>query len=217
MSAVVVFGSTGLVGTSLVKELVERPELETVYCYGRRSQELDNTKLRFVEGQYQTLKADLDNVRAKACFITLGTTIRKAGSQEAFRDVDFRMVHDAASWAKESGADTLVVVSSVGADSKSMAFYPRVKGEVEEALSRLQFLRLFILRPGLLLGSRNEFRLGEALAAPLMRCINPFMVGGAARYRAITADDVAAAMVRFALDSPALNGHHVIEGRRFSV
>ena len=108
------------------------------------------------------------------------------------------------SWAKDSGADTLALVSSVGADSKSMAFYPRVKGEIEEALSRLQFLRLFILRPGLLLGSRNEFRLGEALATPLMRCINPLMVGSAARYRAITADDVAAAMVRFALDSPAL-------------
>ena len=102
------------------------------------------------------------------------------------------MVYDAATWAKDSGVDTLALVSSVGADSKSMAFYPRVKGEIEEALSRLQFSRLFILRPGLLLGSRNEFRLGEALATPLMRCINPLMIGGAARYRAITADDVAA-------------------------
>lgn len=216
MSAVIVFGATGLVGTSLVKELVKRPELEAVYCYGRRSPALDNTKLRFVEGHYQSLQVDLRSVRAKACFIALGTTIRKAGSQEAFRDVDFRMVHDAATWAKDSGVDTLALVSSVGADSKSLAFYPRVKGEIEEALSRLQFSRLFILRPGLLLGSRNEFRLGEALASPLMRCINPLMIGGAAHYRAITADDVAAAMIRFALDSPALNGHHIVEGRKFS-
>ena len=139
MSAVIVFGATGLVGTSLVKELVKRPELETVYCYGRRSPALDNTKLRFVEGHYQSLEVDLRGVRATACFIALGTTIRKAGSQEAFRDVDFRMVHDAATWAKDSGAETLALVSSVGADSKSMAFYPRVKGEIEEALSRLLF------------------------------------------------------------------------------
>ena len=142
MSAVIVFGATGLVGTSLVKELVKRPELETVYCYGRWSPALDNTKLRFVEGHYQSLEVDLRGVRATACFIALGTTIRKAGSQEAFRDVDFRMVHDAATWAKDSGAETLALVSSVGADSKSMAFYPRVKGEIEEALSRLLFASL---------------------------------------------------------------------------
>ena len=159
--------------------------------------------MRQVHGSFHALDVDLKDVQVDHCFIALGTTIRRAGSQQAFRDVDYQMVLDAATWAKGAGAKTVALVSSVGANPNAFAFYPRVKGEVEEALKALGVPRLLIFRPGLLLGNRNEFRFGEALATPMMKVLNLALVGSTARYRAISADDVARAMVRMSLNNEA--------------
>ena len=97
--------------------------------------------MRQVHGLFNALDVDLRDVQVDHCFISLGTTIRRAGSQQAFRDVDYRMVLDAATWAQGAGAKTIALVSSVGANPNAFAFYPRVKGEVEEALKSLGLLK----------------------------------------------------------------------------
>lgn len=216
MASVVVFGATGLVGEALLAELSVANQVTSILSYGRRDPSHKCSKMRQVHGSFNALDVDLKDVQVDHCFIALGTTIRRAGSQQAFRDVDYRMVLDAATWAKGAGAKTIALVSSVGANPNAFAFYPRVKGEVEEALKALGVPRLLIFRPGLLLGDRNEFRFGEALATPLMRVLNLALVGSTARYRAISAEDVARAMVRMSLNDEAEVGKVVVaEGLDF--
>lgn len=216
MASVVVFGATGLVGEALLAELSVANQVTSILSYGRRDPSHQCSKMRQVHGSFNALDVDLKDVQVDHCFIALGTTIRRAGSQQAFRDVDYRMVLDAATWAKGAGAKTIALVSSVGANPNAFAFYPRVKGEVEEALKALGVPRLLIFRPGLLLGDRSEFRFGEAVATPLMRVLNLALVGSTARYRAIAAADVARAMVRMSLNDEAAVGKVVVaEGLDF--
>ena len=126
----------------------------------------------------------------------LGTTIKAAGSREAFIAVDRELVLRLAKVAQAHGARQAILVSSVGASRQSANFYLRVKGEVEDALSGLGFERVDILRPGLLLGERRERRRGEAIAQALAPVGNLLLQGRLRRYRAIEAEDVATAIVR---------------------
>ena len=126
----------------------------------------------------------------------LGTTIKVAGSREAFIAVDRELVLRLARVAFAHGARHAILVSSVGASRQSANFYLRVKGEVEDALADIGFERIDILRPGLLLGARKERRSGEAIAQVLAPLANLFLLGKLGRYRAVEADDVAAAIVR---------------------
>jgi len=131
----------------------------------------------------------------------LGTTSRAAGSDAAFRAVDFDMVTDFARAARESGVRQMIAISSVGADPGSRLFYPRLKGEMEEALAALGFERLDIVRPGLLRGARGaDRRLGERIGILVSPLVNLFLNGRLGRYAAIDATNVADAIA-------ALTGH----------
>ncbi|HSX70792.1 MAG TPA: oxidoreductase, partial [Pseudomonas sp.] len=152
-------------------------------------------------GQLADLLPQLDG-RIDAAFCCLGTTIKQAGSQEAFRAVDHDLVLAFARRARELGARHFLVVSAMGANAQSSVFYNRVKGEVEEALKAMDWPQLTIARPSLLLGPRREFRLGERLAAPLLRWIP-------GRYRGIEAAVLARAMWRLALEES--DGVRVVE------
>lgn len=127
----------------------------------------------------------------------LGTTRAKAGSQEAFRAVDHDLVLTVAAAAKQAGAQQLVHVSSVGASAHASAFYLKVKGQVEDALRKLAFRRLDILRPGLLRGAReNDARLAEQLAKIASPVTDRFLRGSARKYRSIAASNVALAALQ---------------------
>jgi len=131
----------------------------------------------------------------EAAVSALGTTMRKAGSEAAFRAVDLDMVVAFARAAAAAGARHMITVSSVGADPKSPNFYLRIKGEMETALAALGFERLDIFRPGLLRGPRGgERRLGERIGIALSPLVNPFLRGPLDRFAAIDADLVAAAI-----------------------
>jgi uncharacterized protein YbjT (DUF2867 family) len=151
---------------------------------------------------------DLDATLAKAVtardrlhvYVCLGTTLRRAGSQAAFRRVDHDYVLALGRWAAAAGAERFVVVSALGANAASRVFYNRVKGETERDLSALGLRRLVVMRPSLLLGERSEFRLGERLAAQLAGPVRAWLP---ARVRPVTAEDVAQAMIDAALaDAP---------------
>jgi uncharacterized protein YbjT (DUF2867 family) len=131
-----------------------------------------------------------------AFFCALGTTIKTAGSQEAFRKVDFDHVVNSAKAAKRAGATKMAVVSALGASSKSSVFYNRTKGEMEEALKSLGFSKLLIVRPSFLSGNREVLgqakRPGEAIALAVSSVLNPFIPK---KYRSISANAVASCMV----------------------
>jgi uncharacterized protein YbjT (DUF2867 family) len=141
--------------------------------------------------------------RLDAYVCCLGTTIRTAGSREAFIAVDRDLVLGLAQTAFRQGARHAILVSSTGASRQSGNFYLRLKGEVEDAMENMGFDRLDIVRPGLLLGERTQRRPGEALMRALAPLVNPVMLGKLRRYRAIDADAVARAMVRLLVfDAP---------------
>jgi uncharacterized protein YbjT (DUF2867 family) len=135
-------------------------------------------------------------------FCTLGTTIKKAGSQSAFRQVDYEYPMELGRMAKLQGAAKFLIVTAMGSDPNSRIFYNRVKGEVEQSLQELNLPELHIFRPSLLLGEREEVRLGERVAtaaAPLMKLI---LRGRLSKYKPITGRAVAAAMLAAAQQRP---------------
>jgi uncharacterized protein YbjT (DUF2867 family) len=139
-----------------------------------------------------------DIAGADDIFCALGTTIKKAGSQAAFRNVDYDAIVNLARAGVEAGAKKFVLVSSIGADPSSGNFYLRVKGETEQAVSGLPFEAVHIMRPSLLLGRRDELRTGEGFAQAIMPMLSWALVGRMRKYRAIPADTIARAMVQVA-------------------
>ena len=128
-------------------------------------------------------------------YCCLGTTIKKAGSKDNFRKVDFHYPLELAKIAKKNNVPQFNIVTAMGADAKSSIFYNKVKGEVEEAIIKLKIDNTNIFRPSLLMGDRKESRKGEKIGIALAKIINPLMVGPLRKYRGIKATDVARAML----------------------
>jgi uncharacterized protein YbjT (DUF2867 family) len=201
----IVAGGTGLVGQSLLKLLLDNDKYSSVQALGRRDTGLVHPKLKYVLSDFEDADSLKDMISGDDVFCCLGTTMKKAGSKEAFYRVDHDYVINLAKAAISKGAQRFFLVSALGADKKSMIFYNRVKGEVERDLSELGFDTLCIFRPSLLLGDRKEQRAGEDIAKSVYKVINPLLP---AKYKGIQASVVAAAMLSSALNfSP---GKHII-------
>jgi uncharacterized protein YbjT (DUF2867 family) len=184
-------GATGLTGEHLLDRLLNEPTVARVLAPSRRPL-AEHPHLENPVGELRELLPQL-NGPIDTAFCCLGTTLKQAGSQEAFRRVDHDLVLAFAERARELGARHLLVVSALGADAKSALFYNRVKGEMEKALKDQAWPQLTLVRPSLLLGPRSDFRLGERLAAPLMRWLP-------GKYRGIEATVLARALWRLALE-----------------
>lgn len=204
-----VAGATGLVGSHLVRRLLGGGRYGRVTTLGRRPLDLAHPKLDDRVVDFDRLPDAPDLPASDDAFCCLGTTIKKAGSEAAFRKVDLDYVVAFAEAALALGARQLLVVSAMGADRASRIFYNRVKGEMETAVAKLPFEAVQIFRPSLLLGERDEDRLGEEVATLLMRPLAPLMVGPARKYRPVEAEAVAAAMERVAVERRT--GVHVYE------
>jgi uncharacterized protein YbjT (DUF2867 family) len=207
---VILAGATGFVGGRLLQHLLADPACEGVIALGRRPLPFVHPKL---EARIVDLAA-LAPIAGGQAFCCLGTTIRTAGSQAAFRAVDHDHVVAFARAARQGGATRFHLLSSVGADPQASNFYLRVKGETENDVAALGFPGLDIYRPSLLLGPRAEFRLGEAVARTVMPLISPVLP---AKYRAIDRDVVARAMAAATKLAPTSRQvHHFTELRQLA-
>ena len=193
-------GATGLTGEHLLDRLLNEPTITRVLAPSRRPL-AKHPHLENPVGDPSVFLPELKG-RVDIAFCCLGTTIKLAGSQEAFRAVDHDMVVAFAKRAREMGARHLIVLSAIGADPKSSVFYNRVKGEMEQSLRVQGWPQLTIARPSLLIGDRTEPRLSEQLAAPLSRLIP-------GKYHGIEACQLARALWRLALEEQ--NGVRVVE------
>jgi uncharacterized protein YbjT (DUF2867 family) len=193
-----VAGASGLVGGLLLDALLESPLYREVCSLGRRPVSKQHPRLTQRTVDFARLEAEALPA-ADDAFCCLGTTIKKAGSQQAFRAVDYDAVLAFAQAARKAGARRFLVVTALGADPRSRVFYNRVKGEVEEALKGQGFESLIILRPSLLLGERAESRPGERAAIVVSKALGPLLrpFGG----RPIEARTVARAMLALARDT----------------
>lgn len=186
-------GATGLVGSHCLSQLLSDPAYGRVVAVVRRPLPLNDPKLDTRVVDFDGLAAaDLPHVDDVYC--TLGTTIRRAGSRDAFRRVDHDYVVALARRAAERGAARFVLVSAIGADARSLVFYSRVKGETERDVAAVSFEAVHLLRPSLLVGERSEHRSGERLMIALFSGVAPLLLGPLRRYRPVAAEVVARAM-----------------------
>lgn len=159
-----VLGSTGLVGQQIVKELLLDNTYQTIRLLNRRASGFNDARIEEHILNLNELPESPAVFHADDLFIAFGTTIKKAGSQERFQEIDLDIPLAVALRAIDAGTDHCLIVSSVGADSASSIFYNRIKGQLEDGLEDADFESLQIFRPSLLLGEREEFRLGERIA-----------------------------------------------------
>jgi uncharacterized protein YbjT (DUF2867 family) len=190
-------GATGLVGSHLLRRLLAHPGYGRVTIWVRREVP-PYTKLTQVVVDFERLQQYAMGLDAEDVFVTLGTTIKQAGSQQAFRHVDYDYPVQLAALAKQRGVQRFLMVSALGADANSSVFYNRVKGEAENAIRSLGLPKLWFFRPSLLVGERAESRPGEKIGSWVAQPIAPLLVGRLRKYRPIAADAVAAAMVHVA-------------------
>ncbi|SMF91080.1 NAD(P)H-binding [Paenibacillus uliginis N3/975] len=203
-----VMGATGLVGRHVTEELLSREGIDEVRLLVRRPPDIVHPKLTVIQTDWDKLEQYEDAFTGvHSVFSCLGTTIKKAGSQKQFRKVDLEYVLAGAKLAKGAQVGQFLAVSSVGADPKARTFYSRVKGEMEEELCRLRFQGLHLFRPSLLLGNRDESRLGEGVASVLMTKLDFAFKGRLAPYRAVPAVKVAKSMVNISMTDT--RGNHI--------
>ena len=192
-------GATGLIGSQLLTKLLHTPYYDKITVLTRRTLGISNTKLHEVLFDFD--KPDASKIVANDIYCCLGTTIKTAGSKDAFKKVDFEYPLTIASLALKNGAEKFLIVTAMGSDASSGIFYNRTKGEVEQGLRSLGYPTLHILRPSLLLGDRKESRLGEKVGEVLAAVFKPLMLGPLKKYRAIDSGKVAAAMLALAKKS----------------
>ena len=193
MAISIIAGSTGLVGRNVLEILCNKQE--SVIALTRRPIADLPTNANQLVIDFDSFEKNGSLPPCNHVFICLGTTIKKAGSQENFRKVDIDYCLSIAKKAKESGAETLSLISSIGADSTSKNFYLRTKGELEAAIQELQFPIVNIFRPSFLVGQRSEKRLSEVVVLKLAKIMDLFLVGSASKYRSVKAELLAKTMV----------------------
>lgn len=210
----IILGSTGLVGSHLLKILLSSDIYDRVITFVRTGTKISHPKLTQHVVDFDNTESYENLVEGNDMFCCLGTTIKKAGSQEAFEKVDLEYPVQFAKIAASKGVKQYSIISAIGANLKSGNFYLKTKGKCEESLRKLAFQSTSIFRPSLLLGNRKEFRLGEKLAEYAMRIFSIFMVGKFRKYRAIKAKKVAHAMFRIAQEGTV--GFHIYESNEIA-
>lgn len=200
-TTVLIAGATGMVGGYALGRLEGRAGVERIVPVGRRAPAATGPHITPQIVDFAALPSTAP-IPARTALCALGTTLKKAGSEEAFIAVDFKAVTAFARWAKAGGVKVFGLVSSLGADARASSLYMRVKGEAEDTIAALGFPTFIALRPGLLLGDRAESRPAESFGQAIMPLFNPLLFGGARRYRAIDAATVGAALASLAVTPP---------------
>lgn len=206
---ILVAGATGEIGKRVTSLLSNDKNVKQLHVLIRQASSiLDDASINKAQlfshiVDFDQIEASLPDMHLDTFICALGTTIKAAGSQEQFYQVDHNYVLASAEAAQRRGAKRCIVVSSVGASSSSSSFYLKTKGEMEKHLSKLGFKYHYFIRPSLLIGDRKAFRLGERLGGLFSYAINPFLLGSLSRYKSIHMDIVAKAIVStaFSLDS----------------
>ena len=198
MKTAIVAGATGAVGKALVYRLIESKTYLKVIAITRKPLPIKHHKLHELQVNYENLEEVKNQLMADDVFCCLGTTMKDAGSKEAFYKVDFEYVVNLANVCKQQGAQQFFLVSAMGADAQSVIYYNKVKGQIEQAVKALGFYSFVAIRPSLLLTARASLRPGERMAQRIMKLIGFFFMGPLKKYKAIPVDTVAKAMINLA-------------------
>ncbi len=193
----VIAGATGLIGQELIKLLSKDNRYDKILALTRKAKASDLPKLEYVVVDFDHLPIYQEEINGDDAFCALGTTRQKAGSKEAFYKVDYTYIWEFGKIMAKNDTQSFTLVSSMGADKDSFFYYNEVKGKIEDAISQLDFEKITIVRPSLLLGDRTEERFGEGIAQTFSKLFSPIIP---AKYEGIEASQVAKAMIKAAND-----------------
>ncbi|MBP3139534.1 NAD-dependent epimerase/dehydratase family protein [Aliivibrio fischeri] len=208
-ASIIIAGSTGLIGHHLLNFSLKNESVNRVYSLSRRS--LDETSSKLVQMVSDDLSIDKNQLEEQTPdigFITLGTTIKKAGSKAALKAIDTDLVVSVAQSMREVGVRHIYVVSCIGASSSAFSHYLKCKGEMEDRITLLGFSSTTFMQPGPLSGDRSETRKDEVLLQGVMGIINPLMKGCLLNYKPIEGEVVAECMLDLALQNDNAVGVH---------
>lgn len=194
-----VFGATGLVGNILLKKLLSDDSYTQITAVTRKPLPINHEKLNSIEGDFNSLDRIVRESQAFECdvvFCCLGTTLKKARSKEAFKLVDYDYPLKIAQLLKSKNPlAQFHIISALGADSNSRVFYNRIKGEIEDSLIDINFEKLVIYRPSLILGNRDDKRPLEQIGQLIAKFLDPFITAVVPGYAGIEASKIAEIMI----------------------
>jgi uncharacterized protein YbjT (DUF2867 family) len=191
------FGSTGMIGSYLLEELLNSAEYSLVKVFVRKPLSMKHAKLKQIITDFHSLDQVAPEIKGDVLFSCLGTTMKNTPSKEGRRFIDFEIPVQLATLAHANQVPVFMIISSVGASDKASNFYLRTKGEMETAVSKSGVDQIVLVQPSFLLGNRNEVRSGEGLLTFVFRIIGPAFIGGWRKFRPIHGLDVARAMLAF--------------------
>jgi uncharacterized protein YbjT (DUF2867 family) len=194
MKTALIIGGTGLIGNALLHLLLNSSDYDKVIAFSKREMNIEHPKLVVKIIDFDKPETYADFVQGDDFFCTIGTTIKKAGSKNAFKKVDYEYPKQFAAHALKNGVKHFLLISSLGADANSGNFYLKTKGEIQSFLKSSNFNSVSIAQPSLLLGDREEFRLGEKVGAIVMKSFSFLLFGSLKKYKPIQADTVARAL-----------------------
>jgi len=198
----IVLGGTGLTGNLLINRLLADDSYACIKLFSRKASGIKSEKIEKFVGDLFQLEHFKDDFTADEVFCCIGTTSAKTKDRVVYKAIDFGIPSTAARLARENNIPTFLVISSMGANTRSSIFYSRTKGEMEQAVLGEKIPHTYILRPSLIMGNRAERRMGESVGAAVLKFTNAVLVGRLKKYRAIEADCIAAAMIHLAISKP---------------
>ena len=198
MKTALLFGSSGLIGGHLLKQLINNDNYSEIKLFVRSIPEISNPKIKIIKTDFNNLENHKDDIKGDDCFFCVGTTKQNYPNKNEYRRVELDVPKQIAQIAKSNLVNSFIFVSSGYADPNSSGDYLKFKGLVEEELIRLNFSNLGIMRPSFLLGDRKEKRVGEKIGIILFKLLSPLFMGPLKKMKPIQSAVVAKAMIRSA-------------------
>jgi uncharacterized protein YbjT (DUF2867 family) len=193
---VVIVGATGLTGNALLNELIQAPEVSEIRIFVRRNIDGLPEKVKQFVTNFQDLSVIKEHIIGDVIYCCVGTTRKKTPDLTDYRNIDFGINTGMAILAKKNGIPTVHLISAIGASTKSRIFYSKLKGEIEEAMKKLQFTNCYIYQPGILIGSRIESRPFEFIGQKLMLFFEGLRLLPKNEYHSIQVEIIAKSMIK---------------------
>ena len=198
MKTALLFGASGLVGSHLLNQLISNNNYSKIKLFVRSTIEIDDPKMEIIQTDFNNLENHKEDIIGDDCFFCIGTTKKNSPDKKEYKRVELDVPKQIAQIAKSNSVNSFVFVSSGYADPKSSGDYLKFKGEVEEELKRLNFLKLGIMRPSFLLGDRKEKRVGEKIGIFVFELLTPLLLGPLKKMKPIHSEIVARSMIKVA-------------------
>ena len=195
MKTALIFGSSGLIGNELFKTILLNNSYDKIKVFVRSIPEVNNPKVEIIKTNFFNLEQYKDKIIGDDCFFCIGTTKKDTPDKEEYRRVEYNIPVNVAKIAKANSVKSFYYVSSIGANPNASSNYLKNKGQVEEELKNLNFSKLAIIRPSLLIGNRKSFRLGEVIFTPVMNTLTLFAFGSLKKYKPIKIQNVVKAIL----------------------